>query len=89
MARLFSSSGRAVAQAVNRRRLTTESRVAPGLIRVGFVVDKVALGHVFLRVLRFSPVSMIPPSFPTLIYHLGDEQYVRSWQQFRDVVTLH
>jgi hypothetical protein len=26
---------------------------------VGFVVDKVALGQVFLRVLRFSPVSFI------------------------------
>jgi hypothetical protein len=28
---------------------------------VGFVVDKVALGQVFPRVLRFSPVSFIPP----------------------------
>jgi hypothetical protein len=28
---------------------------------VGFVVDKVALGQVFLRVLRFFPVSIIPP----------------------------
>jgi hypothetical protein len=28
---------------------------------VGFVVDKVALGQVFLRVLQFSPVSIIPP----------------------------
>jgi hypothetical protein len=27
---------------------------------VGFVVDKVALGQVFLRVLRFSPVNIIP-----------------------------
>jgi hypothetical protein len=32
---------------------------ASGLIRVGFVV---ALGQVFLRVLRFSPVNVIPPS---------------------------
>jgi hypothetical protein len=31
---------------------------APGSIRVGFVVDKVALGQVCLRVLRFSPVSI-------------------------------
>jgi hypothetical protein len=29
---------------------------APGSIHVGFVVDKVAVGQVFLRVLRFSPV---------------------------------
>jgi hypothetical protein len=28
---------------------------------VGFVLDKVALGQVFPRVLRFSPVNFIPP----------------------------
>jgi hypothetical protein len=28
---------------------------------VGFVVDKVALGQVFPRVLLFSPVNIIPP----------------------------
>jgi hypothetical protein len=28
---------------------------------VGFVVDKVALGQVFPRVLRFFPVNFIPP----------------------------
>jgi hypothetical protein len=28
---------------------------------VGFVVDKVALGQVFLQVLQFSPVNIIPP----------------------------
>jgi hypothetical protein len=33
----------------------------PGSVRVVFVVDKVALGQVFPRVLRFSPVSFIPP----------------------------
>jgi hypothetical protein len=33
----------------------------PGSVHVGFVVDKVALGQVFPRVLRFSPVSFIPP----------------------------
>jgi hypothetical protein len=31
---------------------------------VGFVVDKVALGQVSLRVLRFPPVSIIPPWAP-------------------------
>jgi hypothetical protein len=39
----------------------------PGSIHAGFVVDKVALGQVFLRVLRFSPVSVIPPSLSKLI----------------------
>jgi hypothetical protein len=33
----------------------------PGSVHVGFVVDKVALGQVFLRVLRSSPVNFIPP----------------------------
>jgi hypothetical protein len=43
-----------MAQAVSRRHLTAEARVDPASVRVGFVVDKVALGQVFLRVLRFS-----------------------------------
>jgi hypothetical protein len=29
---------------------------------MGFVVDEVALGQVFPRVLRFSPVNFIPPA---------------------------
>jgi hypothetical protein len=33
----------------------------PGSVHVGFVVDKVALKQVFLRVHRFSPVNFIPP----------------------------
>jgi hypothetical protein len=33
----------------------------PGSVHAEFVVDKVALGQVFLRVLRFSFVSFIPP----------------------------
>jgi hypothetical protein len=32
-----------------------------GSVNVGFVVDKVALGQVFPRVLRFIPVNFIPP----------------------------
>jgi hypothetical protein len=46
-------------------------------IHVEFVVDKVAQGQIFLRVLRFSPVNIIPPSFSLLIYHPGNEHYVR------------
>jgi hypothetical protein len=30
-------------------------------VHVGFVVDEVALGQVFLQVLQFSPVSILPP----------------------------
>jgi hypothetical protein len=46
-------------------------RFSPGSIRVGFVVDKVALGQVFLRVLRFSPVNIIPPGLHTLVSSEG------------------
>jgi hypothetical protein len=44
---------------------------------MGFVVDKVALGQVFLRVPQFSPVNIITPRLSTLKYHLGDEQQAR------------
>jgi hypothetical protein len=40
---------------------------SPRSIHVGFVMDKVALGQGFLRVIRFSPVSIIPPSLSELI----------------------
>jgi hypothetical protein len=43
---------------------------------VGFV-DKLAMGQVFLGVLGFSAVNIIPPPFSMLIYHLGDEQQAR------------
>jgi branched-subunit amino acid transport protein len=56
-----------MAQAVSRRPLTAEAGFAPRSIYVGFVVDKMVLGQVFLRVLRFSPVTIIPPSLSKLI----------------------
>jgi hypothetical protein len=49
-----------------RRLVAGLSRRRPGFVRVnpeGFV-DKVALGQVFLRFLRFSPVNIIPPWAP-------------------------
>jgi hypothetical protein len=52
--------GREIAQVVSRRPLTAKTRV-------GFVADKVALGQVFLLVLRFSPVIIFPPSLSKLI----------------------
>jgi hypothetical protein len=51
--------GRAMAQAVSRRPLTETARVRAQVNAVGFMVDKVALGQVFLRVIRFSPVNII------------------------------
>jgi hypothetical protein len=41
-------------------------------VHVGFVVDKVVMGRVLLRVLRFLPVSFVPPILYTQfssIYH--------------------
>jgi hypothetical protein len=48
---------RAMAQAVSRRPLTAAALVRAQVNPVRFVVDKVALGQVFLRVLRF-PLSI-------------------------------
>jgi hypothetical protein len=42
-------------------------RFVPGSVHVGFMVDKVALGQVFLQVLLFPPVSIIPPGLHTRI----------------------
>jgi hypothetical protein len=51
-------SGRAMAQAVSRRPLTTETRGSvPGQVHVRFVVDKVAPEQIFLRVVGF-PLSI-------------------------------
>jgi hypothetical protein len=56
--------GRVMAQVVSRRPLTAAAWVRAQVNPVGFVVDKVALGQVFLRVLRFFSVSIIPPWTP-------------------------
>jgi hypothetical protein len=48
-------------QAVCRRPHTAEERVQPRPFHMGYVVDKVVLIPVYLPVLRFSPVSTIPP----------------------------
>jgi hypothetical protein len=56
--------GRAIALAVSRRPLTVAARVHAQVNPVGFVVGKAALGQVYLRVLRFSPVNIIPSWAP-------------------------
>jgi hypothetical protein len=60
--------------AVSCRPFTAGARVRAGSIYVGFIVDKVALRQVFIRVLRSSTVNIIPPWLSILIYHLGVEQ---------------
>jgi hypothetical protein len=49
-------------RAANRRPLAAEPRFRSN---VRDVVDKVALGRVFFRVLRFLPVTVIPPVLHT------------------------
>jgi hypothetical protein len=61
--------GRAMAQAVSHRHLTTEDGVRARFSLCDICWDKVALGQVFVRVLRFSPVNIIPP--PWLHTHIS------------------
>jgi hypothetical protein len=51
---LTQDSGCLMAYAVSRRPLTTEARFDPSVVYVGFGVDKVAVGQVSHRLLRFS-----------------------------------
>jgi hypothetical protein len=50
-----------ISRCVFIRGLAVAQAVDPVSVHVGFVVDKVALRQVFLRVLRFSPVNFIQP----------------------------
>jgi hypothetical protein len=50
-----------MSQAINADLLPQISGFDYGRVHVGFVVDEVALGHLFLPVIRFSPVDIIPP----------------------------
>jgi len=45
--------------------LTSEDAGSIQPVHVGFLANKVALGQVYLRLLRFSPVSIIPPLLRT------------------------
>jgi hypothetical protein len=36
--------------------------------------EQMALGQIFLRVLRLSPVNIIPPWLSAFIYHLGNKK---------------
>jgi hypothetical protein len=45
-----------------------------GSVQAGLLADKMALGQVFLLVLRFYAVNIIQPWFSILIYHLGGDQ---------------
>jgi hypothetical protein len=64
-----------MAQVVSCQSLTAVPGFTPDSLHVGFVVDKVAMGRVFLWLLWFSPVSVILPWLT--MYLLGDEQQAR------------
>jgi hypothetical protein len=56
----------------------------PGSVHVIFVVDRVALDQVFLRVLRFSPVSIILPVLHNHISDIGEH----STEKYFHIVLL-
>jgi hypothetical protein len=60
------------------------TKFEPESVHMGFVVDKLALTKVFLRVFMFYPFKIIHRGC-ILLYHLGDEQQARWWPQFRDI----
>jgi hypothetical protein len=53
---------------VSRRSLTAEGQVRARVSPFGICVDRVALGQCFLRVVRFSPVTVISLWLSTLLY---------------------
>jgi hypothetical protein len=68
----------------------TEARVYACISPCGFVVDKVALGQVFLlRSLVFTCQYHAIMAFHTYIYHLGDERLACWWPQFRNIISRH
>jgi hypothetical protein len=58
----------------------------PGWVHVGFVVEKAALGQVFLRVLQF-PLSVSFHQGSILVYVTGDEQ--DCWMPTLSLCWLH
>jgi hypothetical protein len=78
-----------MAQAVSRRSLTAEARVRTRVNPCGICGGQNGTGT------GFSPSSSVflCQYHSTVVlqnsYHLGDEQCVRWWQQFRDVVSPH
>jgi hypothetical protein len=80
-------TGRAMAEVL----VAGLSMQRPRPVHVGFVVDEMALGQVFLQVVQFSlSVSFhhfSPHSY--MMWDLGDEQYACWWLRFRDTVSSH
>jgi branched-subunit amino acid transport protein len=66
-------------QVVSRLSLATEVRIR-ALVSPRVICGlQSGLGQALLRVLRFSPISIITLWLSILIYHLKDEQKARWW----------
>jgi hypothetical protein len=63
-----------------------EPLFVPGQVLVTFVVDKVALRQVFLRLIRFSPVGIIP-LMSYCSFHVSLSIVTELWLLFRCVYT--
>jgi len=80
-----------LAQAARCEPLVRRSGFDPGLVDVCLVLDKVALRHVFQPLLRFSPVSIIPPM---LYIHLhlhntvSERQAGDAWEPSKSFLCL-
>jgi hypothetical protein len=93
--RLWQWDGRAMAQAVSRRPLAAEGQVRAPFVPYGFEMDKVALGLVSLRVLRFSSVNVILPRLSRLTWRVnnrhggGRRSEISTWTTWlRDVISF-
>jgi len=60
---LFTVIGRTMVQAIGRRPLDTGQWFVPSKARIVFMGDGMTMGHVSLRVLRVSFVSVMPSMF--------------------------
>jgi hypothetical protein len=68
--------GPVLSQAVSRLPLTAKFRVNLRSVHVTFVVDRVAVGLVFLRLLQFCRKTIIPPILHTHISIIYSRRYI-------------
>jgi hypothetical protein len=78
-----------MAQSVSRRSLNSEARVGAQINPCGICGGQSGIGTGFSMSSSVVPCQyIIPPSHSALISS-ENEQYIRSWQQFRDVFSLY
>jgi hypothetical protein len=89
LCQLGTQSGWDRSMAVSRQPLTAEALVRALLSPCGICGGQSGSETGFFRLLRFSPVNIIPPSLFILACHMGDDQQARWWPQFGDKVSTH